>query len=130
MSRIEIDVYGLAEITSRLRKAPDKIEAGIQKGLKSVGYLIQREARKNAPYRDGDLEENISFITGRNYVDIGVPMNSPAGRYAKIMHEGSYNLGTKSARKGSRAGRLYIKRAIDDNQDKIMDQFKAVFRGI
>lgn len=128
--RLEVDIEGLSDLTRSIDDLRGKIASGIQRGLDATGFMVQREARKNAPYRDGYLERSIDYKTGRDYVDIFVPMNSPAGKYAKIMHDSEYNRGDKTATKGSRAGRLYIKRAIDDNRDKIVDEFKAIFRGI
>ena len=130
MIGFEIDKINDRSLIERLKNAPKKIEKNIKIALRNIGYLIQREARRRAPYRDGDLERSIEFKTGRKYVDILVPVNSRAGRYAKIMHEGKYNLGKKSSAKGGDVGRLYIKRAIDDNEDKIQEQFRTVFRGV
>lgn len=128
--RMEIDIEGLGRTIHKVGELKSVIEKGIQRGLDATGFLIQRESKKNAPYRDGYLERSIDYKTGRDFVDIFVPMNSPAGKYAKVMHESKYNLGEKSLTKGGRAGRLYIKRAIDDNRQNIVNEFKAVFRGI
>ena len=127
--RIDIDVQGVNGAIDTIGKLQSHIETGVQRGLTSTGFLVQRESRKNAPYRDGYLERAIDFNTGKDFVDIFVPVNSYAGKYAKRMHDSEYNLGEKSRAKGSRAGRLYIKRAIDDNRDKIVNEFKAVLRG-
>jgi len=125
-----IRIDGQSRVVSTLNKASKVVGNNMPKALDRVGYLLQRESRRRAPYRDGDLERSITFKTGRNYVDIMVPMNSPAGRYARIMHDGEYKLGEKSIKKGGMVGRLYIKRAIDDNVDKITQEFQTIFRGV
>ena len=127
---LSIDIKGLPEWYRRLNTASKKINRNIQRGLDNTGKLIKREAIKNAPFKTGDLEKSISYKTGRNYVDIKVPSNSKAGRYALIRHYGHYNLGAGSIAKGGNVGRLYIQRAIDDNVDEIKREFSTVFRGI
>lgn len=128
--RLEIDLGEIGRITQNIQNLGPKIDSGIKRGLSATGFMVQREARRNAPYRDGYLERSIEFKTGRDYVDIFVPLNSPAGKYAKVMHDSEYNRGEKTMAKGSQAGRLYIKRAIDDNRANIIDEFKAVFRSL
>jgi len=128
--RIDIDVQGIKGAIDTIGNLQSHIETGVQRGLAATGFLIQRESRKNAPYREGYLERAIDFKTGRDFVDIFVPMNSAAGKYAKRMHDSKYNLGEKSKAKGASTGRLYIKRAIDDNRGNIVNEFKAVFRSI
>ena len=130
MIKMTVKLKGLSRIIARFSKIGEVISGNVERSLSNVGFLIQRESRKRAPYRDGDLERSISFKTGRNYVDVMVPANSAAGRYAKIMHDGEYNLGKKSELKGGGVGRLYIKRAINDNVQQIREQFRTVFRGI
>ena len=125
-----IKIDGQSRVISMLNKASDIVKNNVPKALDRVVYLLQRESRRRAPYRDGDLERSIEYKTGRNYVDIMVPMNSPAGRYAKVMHDGEYKLGEKSRRKGGDIGRLYIKRAISDNIDQVKQEFQMIFRGI
>jgi hypothetical protein len=127
---VDAEVYGVKNAEARLKKAGVKTQDALIARLTDIGFLVQREGRKNAPYRDGDLEQSITFRTGRFYVDILVPANSSAGRYARVMHDGKYELGIKSLAKGGNVGRLYIKRAIDDNADKIKDQLRTIFRNI
>ena len=52
-------------------------------------------------------------------VDIFVPTNSPAGKYAAIQHDGIKGRGVGTEAKGPQAGWKYIERAIDDNAGKI-----------
>jgi len=128
--QFKLDISGLSRVIHRFRSATSKTQRNLDKSLNKIGFLVQRESRKNAPYRDGTLEHSITYKTGRNYVDILVPATSAAGAYASIRHYAHYKLGVKSIAKGGNVGRLYIKRAIDDNIGAITDIVRTVFRGI
>lgn len=124
MIDLRISVIGLRQLEAKMLSKITQTSVGIQRALTDIGLLVQREAVKNAPYREGDLEESINFKVGRGWVDIGVGINTRAGKYARRMHEDIYNPGPGTRSKGSRAGRKYIERAIDENQEKIRDLLK------
>ena len=105
---------------------PRTIHKQRQENLTKVGLIAQREARKNAPRLNGDLERSIDFEVKDGFVRIFVASNSRAGAYARIRHESTYNLGKGSKMKGGKVGRFYIQRAINDNISK----FKKILGNI
>lgn len=115
----EINVSGVGSTTAWLKSLNPKIRAGLNKGLKNVGFLVQREARRRAPYKEGNLERSIIFQADDSQVKIFVPVNSPAGRYAQLKHDGIYRLGPGSRTKGPQVGPKYLSRAVSENVEKI-----------
>jgi len=128
--QFKLEIRGLNTAVKRLEYGRKKVTHNIQRSLELVGKLVKNDAIRKAPKKSGALEQSITYKTGRNYVDIKVPKNSPAGAYALIRHYGYYNLGEGSKSKGADVGRLYIKRAITDNISGIRNIFRTVFKDI
>jgi len=114
------------EVLNFIKSIPSLIHTQQQKNLTKDGIIAQREARKNAPYEEGDLERSINYEVGNGFVKIFVAKNSRAGAYAARMEYDKYNEGKGTKMKSSRAGRLYIQRAINDN----MSKFKKIMGNI
>lgn len=74
-------------------------------------------ANASTSYAPGALQKSITSKAARNYVEVYVPANSPAGSYAYKMHEERYKtwthrgIGTK--RKGPQAREKFITRAFE-----------------
>ena len=134
MIAIDIRLENLPEFLRGMFEEQEAISYRIHRKMGEIGYIVQRTARRYAPYKDGDLERSIDFEVGDDYVDILVPINSKAGKYAVKRHDEHYQLGEKSRQKGSKVGRKYIERAIDDNRIKITRKFREAtdfrYRGI
>ena len=122
---MEIRIDGVGPVTTWLRTLDPKIREGLKKAGTNVGFLVQREGRRRAPYMEGNLERAITFQVGDGFVKVFVPVNSPAGRYAEQKHNGRYNLGARSKAKGPQVGPKFLTRAITENEAKIQSLFKA-----
>jgi len=120
----EITIKGIPALTRWLRWEPQKADRAIKRASTNAGFFIQREARRNAPFRRGDLERGITFEVIDGGVKIFVPINHAAGKYAYKMHYGKYNRGQGTVDKGSRAGRNYITRVITGEATRINSFFK------
>lgn len=118
---LTITMDGLTETTSLLKGFMNlKIKEQVTNNCKKVGLLVQREARRRCPYKEGNLERGISWELTEDGVRIFVPINTAAGRYAEKKHNGTYKLGAGSLAKGPDVGPKYITRAINKNKEKIM----------
>lgn len=127
MFDFRIDLIGEAAVAARYAAAPGKIKGQIDRELTQIGFIVQRTARRFAPFLEGNLERSISFRLGSGYVDCFVPINSRAGQYAKWVHDGFYNRGKRTRQKGPQADRKYIQRAITADKAKIKLRAKRVF---
>lgn len=114
--------------------------------FRRIGLHCQREAKKNAPRSPtrkqinatlvrkkrtsrqtfpGGLEKSIEYDYSQegieSQVSVFVPENSPAGKYAKRIHDekGSswHKRGVGTQAKGARADDKFIERAVKDNQE-------------
>lgn len=132
MIDFKIDLRGVPALVNKLNWVDNAIEREKQKILRDIGLLVQRDARRNAPFLNGDLERSIVFRTHRNDVEVLVPGNSAAGRYAERIHDfkgRTWNKrGVKTIAKGARADEKYISRAIDDDRVKINAMLDKLFR--
>ena len=72
---------------------------------------------------DRSLEKLRTFGLAESYVDIYVPRNSVAGKYAGIIHDGKgsswFKRGAGTVAKGKKADDKFITRAISDDKRKI-----------
>jgi hypothetical protein len=121
----EVKIEGFDGLVGNFKRADADTQKTIKRNLRNVGFLVQREARRRAPYKEGSLERSISFEVGDGQVKIYVPINSAAGRYALEKHDGTYNRGAGTIAKGPQAGPKYISRAIKENEAKILSQLSA-----
>ena len=126
MMILDIKLIGDRALAKALLGSGPIIDSEIDAALEEIGLIGQRESRRNAPRDEGDLERSIQFKVGSGFVDILVPTNSRAGKYAKIRHDGRYKRGPGTRAKGGRAGRKYISRAIRDNRQKFDRRFQRI----
>jgi len=122
---MEMKLDGIPALMAWYRREPVEAQRAIDQAKTNTGFLVQREARRNAPYMRGDLERSITFELVEGGVRIFVPTNSAAGKYGYKMHNGKYNRGPGTVAKGARAGRKYITRAATDSESKINSFFKS-----
>lgn len=81
----------------------------------------RRRKRTRKPHVPGNLEKSIDYrFDKKNEVSFFVDSSSPAGKYAEFIHDGNYELGVNSKKKGGKVGPKFIERAIDDNKKKIL----------
>ena len=130
--RAELEVSGLDTVIKQITSASTGISNAISNILPRIGKMVTRSSKQYAPYKTGALEESIKYKTGRDYVAIGVydSENPEVAKYAGYIHYGIYKLGPGSVAKGGNVGRLYIKRAIEDNRDNITNQINKILRTI
>ena len=117
----------------RAPKSPTKEQYLKELNLKRLGRLVQgKKPRKSksttnrSDLNPGGLERSIRkrVSTVGGYVDVYVPVNAEAGKYAFRMHEDKYKLGIGSRQKqrgGVMVGRKYIERGAEDKQRDIFD---------
>ena len=104
----------ISEVINFVRNQPYFVKKRIKSNLKLVGRYIQRESRKNAPYKTGALRRGIQYKVSGDKVVIFV--RGKAEDYAYFMENGEYKRGRGTIRKGGRAGRLFIQRATESKQ--------------
>ena len=126
---IKFDIQSnIISVINWVKRQPNEVDKKTQENLTKIGLIASREAKRYAPFKSGALENSITYRVGQGYVSIEVPSNSRAGKYAYIRHENSYNYGAGTKIKGAQAGRLYIKRAIDDNWQKFKSIMENIYR--
>lgn len=146
-------------VNFNLSKTGKAVADQVGLAFREVALLVQREAKRNAPRSPtvkqinatlvrkkrtkrrafaGGLEKSIECEVqghGANATAaIFVASNSPAGKYAKRIHDEKgikwFKRGTGTVQKGARADEKFIERAIKDNQETIQKKLnKAVERG-
>lgn len=146
MSDFRIDARQLKRLDKSLSKAGKDYRKGAKRFLKEIGSMIQILASKYAPispnkgqykrtlkggkttrantsFTSGALQDAIIFEVGKDQVSIGVPSNTPAGKYAEKIHEEKgkswKKRGVATVAKGPKADEKYIYRAADDRADKV-----------
>lgn len=102
--------------------------------------LVKKESIRRCPVDKGNLEADhkseVRYGFGGYYGRIYIPFGSISTPYAPIMHEGYYELGTKSKEKQSRStvmiGRKFLERAFEENRaaisSKIVDRLSEVLK--
>lgn len=139
-----------------IRQTTLAVAGEIGKAMKQVALLVQREAKKNAPRSPtvkqinstlvrkkrtkrrafpGGLEKSIDFdglFTGASaYANIFVASNSPAGKYAKRIHDEKgikwRKRGIGTMQKGERADDKFIERAVRDSNEIIVQKLSKAF---
>ena len=152
MSEVNVDTRELRAFVNRLDKAGKNTPANIKKMLKKVGVIVQGKARTYAPrsmtksqyvstlkggktkqaaskFHPGQLKKSITAEQSKNKVEIGVPSNAPAGKYAEKMHD-DRGRSWKELNKFNDpdATDKYIYKAYDDSEgniEKALDAFLA-----
>ena len=83
----------------------------------------RRKASATSRNKPGSLQNSIRFTSTAKQADIYVPSNSPAGKYAAIIHDEKgkrwRKRGLGTVAKGAQADDKFIERAIKDNEAKI-----------
>lgn len=123
----EITVTGTARVRAKIDSAGRTLNIALARGFHDIGLIAQRDARRFAPFLEGDLERSIDVQHNFNHARLFVANNSPAAKYAKKMHEGHYNLGKRSRQKatgGDAVGRRFMSRAVEKNRSK----FKTILQ--
>eukprot|EP00831_Metopus_contortus_P051015 TRINITY_DN42852_c0_g1_i1.p3 TRINITY_DN42852_c0_g1~~TRINITY_DN42852_c0_g1_i1.p3 ORF type:complete len:137 (-),score=33.82 TRINITY_DN42852_c0_g1_i1:437-847(-) len=98
-----------------------------RRAMNAVGGYLNGEIKDVTPQDDGFLASEISNKTveyKKSFAAVVyVPSNGQSADYAIPMHEGQYQLGSKSLDKqrkvGKQVGRKFITRAMDGNVDDI-----------
>lgn len=146
---IKVKVEGIEQLTRDLMTMMVRHRPLFAKMLRHIGRTVQRTAVANAPksptkgqyaatlkgkrkskasnmrFNPGGLERSIVFAVRENAfaVDVYVPVNSEAGKYAYKMHESHYDLGpgseAKQKQQGRTIGREYLTRALDEEGPNI-----------
>lgn len=146
MSDFKVDASQLKRLDRSLTKAGKDYKKGVKRFLKEIGHTISGLAKKYSPesptmrdYKNmnqdgettrantsitsGSLRDSITYDTGKDFVSIGVPVNSRAGKYAERIHDGKgktwHERGVRTKQKGSKADEKYITRAGDDSAKEI-----------
>lgn len=142
----------LAGALKRLQRAPAE---SIARAMNRCGLIAVREAKANAPRSPtnkifsatlkrkkrtarklfpGGLEKSIEYEVTKEGCSVFVASNSPAGKYAKRIHDEKGKTwrkrGPGTIAKGARADEKFIERALKDNQGNflkiIQDEMKKV----
>ena len=133
MLTMEARIKNQDRLEKKYSEASKKLTKGIQRKLKLVGIKVQKESRKNAKISPvgstdrGGLEKSILWRVQGSKVYIFVPDNGLAGKYAWIQHEHD-GRGTGTIRKGARADKEFIDRAVDDNEPWIKKTIGGSFK--
>ncbi len=92
---------------------------------KAVMRLVRRKRRASsgkARAVPGGLEKSIESVSTREGCSIFVASNSPAGKYAKRIHDEKgkkwWKRGPGTIRKGARADEKFIERAVNDRREQ------------
>jgi len=115
----------IKEIERYLDKIGDKISSELRVAKKDIGKMVVKTSAKYSPELKGDLKRSIKYKAKRNQIDIFVRRQSKAGKYAYIRHYDKYKYGKKTLSKAN-AGRLFIQRAIEDNEKNIQKRLEKV----
>ena len=132
MLTVEARMRNTERAIKKMEKAATRLNKGIGQKLKTVGWKIQEESKENAkisPVKDtdrGGLEKSILWRVSGHKLYIYVPDNSLAGKYAWIQHDHP-GRGSGTIRKGKRADKEFITRAVDDNEDWIKKTIGSAF---
>lgn len=141
-----LKITGLAEMIRRLSNDAEQSSRGSRDALVEGGEKIAQRAKEYAPIDEGNLEDAITSTgvidkgSRRKVVDVYVDTNHAGTRaptvedYYLRMHEGSYNLGSKSREKDGGSGKVgpkYLERAFIELEPEISrDVEDGLKRGI
>lgn len=123
--RIKFTIKGLREFINKLVNKKHQIKRDYNKALKNIGEMVVKKARLYVPEDKGTLKDDIDFKTGRNFVEVGVPLSANSGEYAYFIHYGRYKEGNKTQSKPN-AGRLFLSRSIKDSIPQIKRELQEV----
>lgn len=143
MSNLSVDTTQLDRFVKRMKKAGKKNPKNIKTMFKTIGAIVGKKARTYAPrsmtkseyvstlvggvternttsFTSGSLKNSITTDVFKDRVEISVPSNSAAGKYAEKMHD---EKGKTWKRVGwqndSKATDKYITKAYEDSTKDI-----------
>ena len=119
------------KINNNTSKIINNVHAVTNKAVIDIANDIVRTSSETAPHLSGDLEKSVTSDISKNAdgfkVNVQYGIRGKNGfNYALKMHESSYNLGEKSARKPGgigmsgksySVGKKYLQRVIDGEGD-------------
>lgn len=143
MSEVNVDTRELQSFVKQLGRAGQKNPANIKKMLEKVGVIVKGKSvtyaprsmtksqyvstlkgkktkRKTSSFHPGQLKGSVTMEESKNRVDIGVPSNIPAGKYAEKMHDdrgGSWKNLNKF--NDPEATDKYIYKAYEDSEENV-----------
>lgn len=103
--------------------APISPTERILKSMRKTKRRGKRKASSTTRPKPGSLRNSIQFTANAKQVDIYVPSNSPAGKYAAKIHDEKgkswRNRGPGTKKAGPKADDKFISRAIKDSEREI-----------
>lgn len=103
--------------------APISPTERILKSMRKTKRRGKRKASSTTGAKPGSLRNSIQFTANAKQVDIYVPSNSPAGKYAAKIHDEKgkswRNRGPGTKKAGPQADEKFISRAIKDSEGEI-----------
>ena len=130
---VEIFVPEMRGTIKRLLKGSSVIAHKLPKTLTRIGLHWARESKLNAPEDRGIRGGLIAYIKSKaepDGVKVFVPVNSPAGPYARVMDNHMGNWGRITRSKGARAGSHYITRARFANRRLYQGWIDEIFKEV
>ncbi|MCR9222936.1 MAG: hypothetical protein NXH70_02605 [Hyphomonas sp.] len=135
----------LTPLAGKWRRAASTVRVKLRTAMAAAGVMISKESARRAPYMDGNLEAAHTTKVIRSAND-GVTVEVAVGgvvngvdvdKYVMEMHEShgiSYQPGpgtlTKQAADPSvTVGRKFLERAVDDNEDEIIERLEEIILG-
>ena len=107
---VKVNTTELTRLMKKINRVSKKSPSLIKKMFTDIGQMVQEKAaelaprsmtkaeyvstlkggvtkRKTSSFTSTALQKSIRFDVKKNRVEIGVPSNSPAGKYAEKMHD-------------------------------------------
>lgn len=137
-----LKVHGISQVSRRLKLAGKKIPIAAYEEMVLGAMEIQDLAREFAPVDEGNLEKAIKVREEKNSLSVSVYVDGrvrekrgrKVARYATIMHESVYDLGTRSQAKadatGKEVGRKYLERAFAELENELTRAVEAALRNV
>jgi len=131
---IETRFQGIEKLKRKMANAPRKLTKSLVQQGKEIGLKVVKESQRNAKYKDGQLESDITSKVekkrGEVDVKVYVPKNARSGKYAFIQHFENKGRGPGTVARGSRAGWKFISRAIRDLRGWILKHYGKAFKAV
>ena len=124
---VQTTLRGFKSLQRALSAVPRQLRTTFGSGASvDVGFRVSDDARRACPRLHQALERSIDFKAEPGQTTIFVGVNTEAGDYAEIMHDGVYELGVFSQLKmeGMPVGRLYLDRAGQKNEAWIRERYQ------
>lgn len=115
MLEISVKIEGLEEFQKLMAQMPDRVQKGLSEAIKKSIFLIEGQAKQNAPVDTGRLRASI--LTELHPLTASV---MPTVNYAIYVHEG-----TRFMR-----GRPFLGDAVQQTQDEISDIFSEALKEV